>query len=152
MNSTKFCHIELSVSNYSKSIIFYDKVLFYLGWKRLSCMKSWTAYSDGQLKLVLCPTAPQFVKIPFHRKQTGLNHLAFYAESKKQVDEFYAEVLKKNAIPTLYHEGPEGDDEYYAVFFEDPDRIKLEVVFAPHYCQEDAWPNNLENDFDPYQG
>lgn len=84
-------------------------------------MKSWTAYSDGQLKLVLCPTDPHFVKFAFHRKQTGLNHLAFYAHSKKQVDQFYAEVLKKNAIPTLYHEGPEGDDEYYAVFFEDPD-------------------------------
>ncbi len=28
--------------------------------------------------------------------------------------------------------------------------MKIELVYAPRYCQKDSWPNNLEGDFDPY--
>ena len=58
--------------------------------------------------------------------------------------------MLKNKIKPLYQEGPFGDDDYFAVFFEDPNRIKLELVCAPNYCKYDHWPNNLPNDFDPY--
>lgn len=44
------------------------------------------------------------------------------------IDEF----LVTNKIPTLYGTPklfPEYEEGYYAVFFEDPDRIKLEVAY-----------------------
>lgn len=148
---TRLSHIDLSVSNYAASIRFYDLVLLPLGWKRLVCQDTFTTYGDGTMKICLCPTDEKYIPFGFHRKRTGLNHLAFYASSKQEVDQFYNDVLVKNGITCLYEKAPAGDEEYYAVFFEDPDRIKLEVVFAPQYCDPTHWTNTLENTFDPYK-
>ncbi len=79
-----------------------------------------------------------------------MNHIAFAASSKNEVDDFYKNTLVKNNIKCLYEEKPHGDDTYYGVFFEDPDRIKLEVVYSPQYCNALHWTNTLESDFDPY--
>lgn len=147
---SKLSHIEIYVTNYAKSIRFYDKFLIPLGWKRLVCQESHTTFSDGETKIVLCPTDPKFVRHGYHRKRTGLNHLAFYAESKKHVDEIYNDVLVPAGIDCLYEKQPNGDDNYYSLFFEDPDRIKLEIVFAPGYCSPEHWTNTLKSNFDPY--
>ena len=48
------------------------------------------------------------------------------------MDRFHKEFLKPRKIKTLYStpkKFPEYTKDYYAVFFEDPDRIKLEVCF-----------------------
>ncbi|OUR96830.1 hypothetical protein A9Q84_10860 [Halobacteriovorax marinus] len=143
-------HIEINVLDYPAAIRFYDLVLIPMGFKRLNCMMEWTAYSDGQSKFIICPTDAEFKKEGYHRKRAGLNHLAFYANSREEVDDYYEKTLKQNGIKALYEENAFGDDDYYAVFFEGPDRLKLEYVYAPRYCQEDAWPNNLADEFDPY--
>jgi glyoxylase I family protein len=61
----------------------------------------------------------------------GLHHLAFTATSRQQVDEFYQLLLKLNAhivdAPTEYDYSP----GYYAVFFRDPDNIRIEFVYVP---------------------
>ncbi len=147
---SKISHIEINVLKYAESVRFYDTVLIPMGFKRMSCMKDWTAYSDGVSKFIICPTDDIHKEAGFHRKRTGLNHLAFYADSKEDVDKYYEEVLKKNNIEALYENKAFGDDAYYAVFFESPDRIKLEYVFAPNYCDPECWPNTFEDDFDPY--
>jgi catechol 2,3-dioxygenase-like lactoylglutathione lyase family enzyme len=147
---TNISHIEINVREYAKSIRFYDSILTPLGWKRLVCTESHTTYSDGTMKFIICPAEDKYRTQDYHRKNVGLNHLAFNVKSKSEVDEFYQNILVKNNIDSLYHQGADGDDEYYAVYFEDPDRIKLEVVYAPNYLKEGCWPNNLENDFDPY--
>lgn len=147
---TRVSHIELYVSDYKTSIRFYDIVLAEIGFKRLNCCKNFTAYSDGFLKIVLGPTDDEYIKAGYHRKRTGLNHLAFYANSRNEVDSFVENVLKKHEIAILYEQGAFGDDDYYSVFFEDPDRIKLELVYAPRYCDEGVWPNTVDDDFDPY--
>lgn len=148
---TKLSHVELNVSNYTESIKFYDLILLSMGWERLVCRTDHTSYTDGTLKLILVPTEADRLKNAFHRKNTGINHLAFYAETKEMVDDFYREIMHKNDIKSLYQEGAKGDKNYYSVFFEDPDRIKLEVVYSPFYCEKEYWPNNQESNFDPYQ-
>jgi hypothetical protein len=40
-----------------------------------------------------------------------------------------------NGVPCPYEGKPSGESDYYAVLFEDPDRIKLEVVFALGYYE-----------------
>lgn len=148
---SKISHIEINVLDYVQAIRFYDIILPPMGIKRMNCMKGWTAYSDGQTKFILCPTEEKYKKEGFHRKRAGLNHLAFYADSKEDVDKFYNEVLTPNDIDALYEKKPFGDSEYYAVFFEGPDRLKLEYVYAPQYCDPNSWPSNIEDDFDPYK-
>jgi catechol 2,3-dioxygenase-like lactoylglutathione lyase family enzyme len=148
---TKLSHVEIYVSNYIKSIQFYDLILISLGWEKLVSRTDHTTYTDGTLKLVFCPVEEEFKEFGYHRKRIGLNHLAFYVEKREMVDEFYREILTKKGIKTLYQEGASGDSNYYSLFFEDPDRLKLEVVYSPFYCDKELPCNNLENNFNPYQ-
>ena len=150
VKKTKLSHIEISVLDYKKSIKFYDLILLSLGWEKLVSRTDHTTYTDGTLKLIICPVDEKHKENKFHRKNVGLNHLAFYAETKELVDDFYREILVKNKIPTLYREGAKGDNQYYSLFFEDPDRIKLEVVYSPFYCDKEFPFNNLESNFDPH--
>lgn len=149
--STKFSHLEINVSDYAKSIRFYDSVLRPLGWERLVCSEECATYSDGFMKIILSPTHSKYLHFSFHRKRVGLNHIALQAGSKEEVDSFFKNTMLPQNIPSLYQEGPAGDDHYYSVLFEDPDRMKLELVFAPKYCDKNQWPNNLPSDFDPYK-
>ncbi len=66
------------------------------------------------------------------RYSLGVHHIAFAASSRDDVDTLYrllqeigAEVLD---APRDY---PKYEPGYYAVFFLDPDGIKLEYVFTP---------------------
>lgn len=147
---SKLSHIEINVGNYAQSIRFYDLVLTPVGWTRFLCTKTHTVYCDGLVKLILSPTEDRFIAHSFHRKKIGLNHLAFYVNSKDEVIDYYKNVLKRNNISTLYQEGPFGDDDYFSVLFEDPDRMKLEIVYAPKYVDRESWPNTLVDDFNPY--
>ena len=74
-------------------------------------------------------TEEKYLDIPYHRCGTGLNHLAFHAKSRDHVDEITNQ-LKEKGIPILYPEKHPyaGGKDYYAVYFEDPDRIKVELV------------------------
>lgn len=149
MAKSLLSHVELNVSDYRKSVLFYDRILRPLGWTKINSTREFTAYTDGMLKLILCPVDPDHAMKGFHRKRIGLNHLALSAPSKNAVDEFLKNVIQPNGIELLYSEGPSGDANYYALFFEDPDRLKIELVYAPNYCSPAHWPNTLENDFDP---
>lgn len=143
---TSLSHVEINVTDYAKSISFYETILTPLNWKKLVSQKSHTTFSDGALKLVICPVEDKFRNSSFHRKQVGLNHLAFYANSKEQVDFMYSKILLKNNIECLYEGTPKGDSSYYAIYFEDPDRIKIEIVHAPNYCAEAHWTNQLPSE------
>lgn len=148
--NTLLSHIELNVSDYAKSIRFYDQVLIPLGWKRLVCQKTHTVFSDGQMKIVLGPVEEKYRTPEFHRKRVGLNHLAFYAPTQAFVDEYVKTILKPKNIKCLYENHSKGDETYYSIFFEDPDRLKIEVVYSPEYCCSHHWTNKIQSDFEPY--
>ncbi len=72
-----------------------------------------------------------FVKDQVHRRKPGsLHHLAFRANSEKEIDEIYPKIkaigAKIVAPPQLY---PQHGTHYYALFFKDPGGIKLEIMF-----------------------
>ena len=74
-------------------------------------------------------TEARFLDPPYHRCRSGLNHLAFHADTRGFVDELTAE-LKTRGVNILYADRHPhaGGEDYYAVFFEDPDRMKVEIV------------------------
>ena len=89
---------------------------------------------DGRVSLWIMKTPEKYKDRIFHRKATGLNHLAFRVNSKEEVDKFHKEYLQAKNIPVLYggpKEYSEYEPGYYSVYFEDPDRVKLEVVYKP---------------------
>jgi glyoxylase I family protein len=66
--------------------------------------------------------------IPYDRYAVGLHHLALVAPSRAVVDERAGWLRERGATiesgPAEYDYSP----DYYAVFFYDPDGIKLEIV------------------------
>ena len=122
-------HVEMNVSNLEKSAEFWGWFLRKLGYTPFQRWAKGFSYKNGAAYIVFVQTDERFLDIPYHRGRTGLNHLAFHAESREQVDEITRK-LKAMDIPILYEDRHPyaGGPEHYAVFFEDPDRIKVELV------------------------
>ncbi|MCF7831289.1 MAG: VOC family protein [Candidatus Pacebacteria bacterium] len=129
---TTLYHIQINILDVTKSIPFYKDLFDYFEYKIIDQSESHLGVSNGTTDFWFIQTEENFKTAAFHRKNTGLNHLAFQVEKRADVNTFVEEFLKpKNIIP-LYHspkEYPEYTENYYAVFFEDPDRMKIEVVF-----------------------
>lgn len=125
-------HLGLNVSDKELSFPFYKELLSYLGYELFEENESSLAMVTKSMGVWLHETHEKHKDTKYHRKGTGLNHIAFKVDSKEDVDKFYNEFLKPRSIKTLYgtpKHFPEYTDKYYAVFFEDPDRVKLEVMF-----------------------
>jgi catechol 2,3-dioxygenase-like lactoylglutathione lyase family enzyme len=123
-------HVSLNVGNLEKSKVFYDSFLTFLGFIRHPT-DGWVNEYNG---IWINQVDEKYASASYHRKRIGMSHLAFRVDSKQEVDEFYEQYLIANRIPVLYgdpKEYPKYAKGYYAVYFEDPDRIKLEVMHLP---------------------
>src|SRR4051812_17428009 len=69
------------------------------------------------------------IKNEYVRKQVGLQHLAFRARTRGQVDEAHAKALEVGSpilfSPRLF---PQYHERYYATFWFDPHGFLLEIV------------------------
>lgn len=127
---TTFNHIYTNVSD----LDFYKDLLEFLEFKPIFAYPDGSGFgmTDGHAALWFMKTQKEFLARGFHRKGLGLNHLAFSVRSKEDVDRFYKEFVQAKKLPVLYggpKQYPEYTPSYYAVYFEDPDRIKLEVLY-----------------------
>lgn len=123
-------HIEIYVSDLKKTIQFWKWLLTKkFSYKIAAKWNSGINFKLGATYIVFVQTEKKHLDNSYHRKKTGLNHLAFHCSSRQFVDMLTKE-LKKRKVTILYedkHPFAVAPD-YYAVFFEDPDRIKVEVV------------------------
>lgn len=127
-------HIQLNVSDASRCLPVYREFFAYLGYRVINESPEHLGVSNGTTDFWLMETDKEQRRKGFHRKATGLNHLAFRVTSKRAVNRFAREFLKPRGIQPLYatpKHFPEYRPGYYAVFFEDPDRIELEVTHIP---------------------
>ncbi|KAF0226501.1 MAG: hypothetical protein FD133_886 [Erysipelotrichaceae bacterium] len=121
-------HVEINVSDLKKSRIFYDWFLDELGYELHQEWNQGFSYRKEACYLVFVQTEPKQLNHNYHRSQTGLNHLAFHAD-KALIDKITKQLPEKG-ITLLYPDqhpyaaGPEA----YALFMEDPDRIKIECA------------------------
>ncbi|MBY6038291.1 VOC family protein [Fictibacillus nanhaiensis] len=127
--SQGFHHVEINVHNLERTKAFYGWLIHELGFEPFQEWNEGISYKNGSAYLVFTQTEEKHLQTSFHRKRTGLNHLAFWAKSRAHVDDLRVQ-LKNRSVPLLYEEEyPFAAGEgYYALFFEDPDRIKLEIV------------------------
>ena len=126
-------HIDLTVSDLGESTRFYDIVLTELGFKRLLAENApcWAISGDNAPVFSIALQQAR-TQDRHNRYSAGLHHLAFHAESHDEVDTFY-DFLLRHSITVL--DAPAEYDYtpgYYAVFFADPDGIKLELVYEPN--------------------
>lgn len=129
MSTGMIHHIELYVSDFFRSVAFWDALLSELGYSRFQTWKHGQSWKIENSYLVIVQAEEKYLDIPYHRCRVGLNHLAFHAQSREQVD-VITEKLKENQVTILYEDKHPyaGGSGHYAVFFEDPDRMKVEIV------------------------
>jgi len=133
MRSSGVHHVDLAVSSVERSLPFYRDLLGPLGFHRIAEVEGergetiWTFGGPGSSLGLRQAQSLGGVD----RYRVGLHHLAFEAVSRAVVDERHAWLVRSGATvespPQEYAYMP----GYYAVFFYDPDGIKLEIVHVP---------------------
>lgn len=134
MRSTGFHHVDLVVSSILRSLPFYRELLEPLGWYRVGEVEGergetiwYISGAGGSLGL----REAQSPSDTYDRYRVGLHHLALEAPSRAAVDAaadwLQARGAQIESEPREYGYMP----GYYAVFFYDPDGIKLEIVHVP---------------------
>ena len=122
-------HVEIYVSNLKKSRSFYDFLLSHLGWKLYQEWEYGFSYRFDSHYLVFVQTDSKYITNIFHRKNTGLNHLAFQLNTIIEIDQLRSVLLEYGVNELYANRYPNaGGEDCYAFYFEDPDRIKLEIV------------------------
>jgi glyoxylase I family protein len=131
-------HIDLVVSDLERSLTFYRGLLRPLGYVREGPIRG----ERGEVVMYLSPIAiGSSIGLrqaqsgangpPYDRYGIGVHHVAFRATSRALVDE-RAAWLREQGV--AIESGPQDYDYipgYYAVFFADPDGIKLEILHVP---------------------
>ena len=142
--ATTVHHVDLVVGSLTRSLPFYQKLL---GWtesgeivgergERVVYIWPPGRAQDWYGSLGLREKESDAHPIPYDRYAVGIHHLAFLAGSRGEVDE-RAEWL--SARGAEIESGPKEYDYmpgYYAVFFYDPDGLKLEILH--HFPKEEA--------------
>lgn len=133
-------HIELSVLDYDASIAFYDKLFGWLGYKSF-----WTLDLGYRSTYYMArfPMPHSYIgiqparsgeKLHHDARPVGLHHLALWAKSRREVDQFHQQFLlpqglKVTEAPAEY---PLYAPGYYGVFFDDPiNGFHLELAHIP---------------------
>ena len=133
MRSTGVHHVDLVVSSIERSLPFYRDLLAPLGWHRVGEVEGERGETIWYLSGPGTSVGLRDAQTPgeHHRYRVGLHHLAFEASSRAVVDE-RADWLRERGAEI--ESGPEEYGYlpgYYAVFFYDPDGLKLEIVHIP---------------------
>jgi len=132
-------HIALTASDLVRSTEFYDRVLGFMGYARVEVSEATQqlmktrlhAWAGPNSSITLRPAKGESAVKAHDRNAPGLNHLAFNAENRADVEKLYSVLLHIGAQildpPAEYPYFP----GYFAVYFTDPDGIKFEYVFWP---------------------
>jgi glyoxylase I family protein len=135
MSSRDISHVDLVVSSIKRSLPFYRELLEPLGFHGVSEVEGERGetihYLGGPTWDVGLREPPAPATRPVDRYELGLHHLCFNAHSRAAVDAA-ADWLREHGAevesgPQEYAYSP----GYYAVFFYDPDGIKLEIAHVP---------------------
>jgi glyoxylase I family protein len=127
-------HVDLVVRDLERSLAFYRGLLSPLGYTGESPITGergervvYVSHPDGDA----IGLRTRQSDLPHDRYALGLHHIALRAGSREVVDERAAWLRETGATiesgPAEYDYSP----GYYAVFFYDPDGVKLEIVHQP---------------------
>lgn len=131
-------HVDLTVRDPVASRPFYEAVLGHMGYrlirqdpKGLDFALAATANAP-YISLGLVQARGPAAARQHDRGAPGLHHIAWHASSRQDVDALHALLLQRGAtILDAPAEYPQYSPGYYAVFFADPDGLKLEFVHDP---------------------
>ena len=133
-------HVEFAVLDYDESIAFYDAMFGWLGYSSFSTLNMEyqsvyyiTRFVNPHSYIGIQP-ARSGQRLTHSDQAVGVNHIALWAHSRRQVDRFHGAFLVRHGVsvtdePTEY---PQYWPGYYAVFFDDPiNGIHWELAWLP---------------------
>ncbi len=120
-------HLAIRVGDFEVSRRFYDRLLSFLGFVLEWDLGRTVGWNNGVTMLWIAEAEPG--AHPHRTGDIGFHHYAFELAARAEVDELGA-FLEREGVevvdpPTAYPSYGEG---YYAVFFLDPDGLKLEAM------------------------
>jgi glyoxylase I family protein len=123
-------HVDLTVADLRRSKDFYAVVMPLMGFERLPKEFGVIAWRGASI-VALQAAKPEEKDRVHSRYAPGLHHVAFRAPSRQAVDALHTALVAHGMRvldpPAEYPYTP----GYYAVFFADPDGLKLEFVHSP---------------------
>jgi len=123
-------HLVLSVGDLARSKAYYGRVLGFLGFRLKYELGDFAGWSNGKTLFWIAQADSAGRKRKHRKGDIGFHHYAFELDSRASVDALGA-FLEKEGLPVADPPGSyNGDENYYAVFFHDPDDMRLEAM---HY-------------------
>ncbi len=123
-------HLVIRVSDLARSKRFYDAVLGFMGFEREWEFGATIGWNNGVTMFWIAEADAKGKRHKHREGDVGYHHYAFELAERAEVDELYAFLLDEKVeivdAPAAYPSYGEG---YYAVFFRDPDGLRLEAVF-----------------------
>ena len=124
-------HVIVNVKDLARSRAFYGWLLPKLGYAGCTDEGSTVGWFGEAGSFWIKQADARFAADAFHKDRVGLCEIAFAATSRGQVDALAGQLEEAGATildpPQAYPYTP----GYYAVFFSDPDGMKLELVHIP---------------------
>ncbi|GEP58253.1 VOC family protein [Reyranella soli] len=114
-------HISIRVKDYEKSKAFYGRLFDFLGFEISDEYPSTIGWTNGKTRYWIAPAEG---RKSYRIGDVGLHHYAFELRNRKDVDALQA-WLEEEGVK-IVDPADEYYEDYYAVFFLDPDGIKLE--------------------------
>ncbi len=129
-------HVFISVNDIARSRAFYAQLLPRLGygavWEYPEADRPSVGWLGSGGSFWIKAADPRYAADRFSKDRVGLCEIAFRAADRALVDAIARDVPGwGGTILDAPREYPEYVAGYYAVFFSDPDGIKLEVVHLP---------------------
>jgi catechol 2,3-dioxygenase-like lactoylglutathione lyase family enzyme len=116
-------HLVIRVGDYARSKAFCGKLFEFLGFEVSDEYDDMIGWTNGKTRYWIGAADAEGRKHKHRIGNIGFHHYAFQLRSRKDVDELHAFVQALGAEvvdpPAEYY------DDYYAVFFLDPDGLKL---------------------------
>ena len=113
--------ISIRVSDYEKSKAFYQKLFTFLGFGISEDYGSTIGWTNGHTRYWIAEAEG---RKSYRIGDVGIHHYAFQLRNRKDVDALQA-FLEREKVK-IVDPADEYYEDYYAVFFLDPDGIKLE--------------------------
>ena len=117
-------HLVIRVGDYERSKAFYGRLFEFLGFFVLGDYGDQIGWTNGKTRFWIGEADAEGKKHKHRLGNIGFHHYAFELRSRKDVDALEA-FLKREGV-TIVDPAAEYYDDYYAVFFLDPDGLKLE--------------------------
>ena len=120
-------HIEIYVDDLAITKEFWGWLLYRLDYEIHQEWEDGMSFKKHDTYIVFVQTQAKYKNHPYHRCHSGLNHLAFHA-SRDLIDSIKKE-LHDREVTILYEDRHPyaAGEQSYALFFEDPMRMKVEL-------------------------